>query len=136
MELKCPFAAPITSGQARCQQAQEVVRRGGSEYDCQAPAAHDRCAQLHARLKAVGLAEFQVEDDLTTMPHSVLVKIQSGGLAGLQRLAGAESAAIEDIEQLVERTMAQFGGLEAVPIDQLAADMTGFKLERRTRRRA
>lgn len=135
MELKCPFAAPITSGRAACTNAREVVRRGGSEYDCAAPDAHTRCTEVYARLKDVGLAAFEVEDDLTSMPHSVLVKIQGGGLAGLQRLAGEDAPAIDDVDTLLERVLAQSGGIDGVPFDQVANDMTGYKLERRTRRR-
>ncbi len=136
MELKCPFASPITSGRACCAHAHEVVRRGGSEYDCQEPSAHRRCTDLHVRLKAVALSAFQVEDDLTAMPHSVLVKTQGGGLAGLQRLMDGDSASIDDVSLLVEQAVARFGGLDALPVEELAVDMTGYKLERRTRRRS
>lgn len=135
MENKCPFAAPITSGRAACRFAREVVRRGGSEYDCNEPGAHQRCVDAHAHLKAVGLEAFDVEDDLASMPHSILVKIQSGGLAGLQRLLGEGCGPIEDIDSLVDRGLQHFGGLDSVPFGQLAFDMTEHKLERRTRRR-
>jgi hypothetical protein len=135
METKCPFAAPITSGAAACRHALQVVRRGGSEYDCQLPAAHHRCCAARARLKAVGLKAFDVADDLTSMPHSVLVKIQSGGLAGVQRLLAEESGPIADVDALLERASARFGGPEQVPFEQLGPDMVGCKIERRTRRR-
>ena len=35
-QMKCPFAAPLTKGRFACRHAEEVVRRGGSEYDCRA----------------------------------------------------------------------------------------------------
>jgi hypothetical protein len=135
MEAKCPFAAPITSGRAACHCAHEVVRRGGSEYDCEMPASHERCCAVHARLRAVGLKAFDVDDDLTSMPHSVLVKIQSGGLTGLQRLLSDHGDQIEDVDGFLDRALSQFGGLDNVPFGQLAPDMVGQKLERRTRRR-
>jgi hypothetical protein len=135
MELKCPFAAPITSGRAACVNAHEVVRRGGSEYDCALAPAHAQCSAIHGRLKSVGLAAFDVEDDLTSMPHSVLVKIQGGGLAGLQRLLGEDAPTIDDVHALVERSLDALGGLDEIPFEQLGDDMTGYKLERRTRRR-
>lgn len=136
MELKCPFASPITSGRAACSLAREVVRRGGSEYDCQTEAAHRRCSALFARLKAAGLAAFEVDDDLTQMPHSVLVKVQGGGLAGLQRRLGGDPGWIDDIDALVERALAHWHGLDAIPTEALAAEMLDYKLARRTRRRS
>jgi hypothetical protein len=136
MELKCPFESPITSGRARCVNAREVVRRGGSEYDCQDPSAHAQCTKLCARLKTIGLSAFQVEDDLTATPHSVMVKIRGGGLSGLQRLMGGDVASIDDVGALVEQAVARFGGVDALPLETTAADMTGYKLARRTRRRS
>jgi hypothetical protein len=135
---KCPFAAPITTGRSACAHATEVVRRGGSEYDCADADAHDRCIVLFAGLKRTGLDAFDVEDDLTQMPHSVLVKIQTGGLLGLRRLlepdADAE-APVADVASLVARASAAYGGVEQIPYPALADDMLHCKLERRARRR-
>lgn len=135
--MKCPFSAPLTKTTAACPHAQEVVRRGGAEFDCLSEADHVRCEAVFAGLKARGLAAFNVEDDLTQMPHSVLVKIQAGGLLGLQRLlkASDDAGRIADIAQLVRRAVEQFGSPERIPYAELDADMTAFRLERRADRR-
>jgi len=137
MDLKCPFAAPLTKGDFGCRHAKEVVRRGGSEIDCRSAADHERCRELFLGLKRAALPAFEVEDDLTTMPHSVLVKIQYGGLLGLQRLIreGAAPDAIEDVSMLVSEVQASFGALPQVPYERLLDDMTSFRLQRKTRRR-
>lgn len=135
---KCPFAAPITTSRAACRHATEVVRRGGSEYDCDEAAAQDRCSTLFAGLKNTGLDAFEVDDDLTQMPHSVLVKIQTGGLIGLRRLlepAAAPDAPIADVSALAAQAADAYGGVEQVPVASLAEDMRACKLERRSRRR-
>jgi hypothetical protein len=135
---KCPFAAPITTGRAVCRHATEVVRRGGSEYDCDDAAAHERCSSLFASFKRTGLDAFQVDDDLTQMPHSVLVKIQTGGLTGLRRLlepATDPDAPVADVSALAAQAADAYGGVEQVPVAALAQDMRACKLERRSRRR-
>ncbi len=135
---KCPFAAPITTGRAACCNAREVVRRGGSEFDFEDAEAHARCAAVFAGLKSTGLAGFGVEDDLTQMPHSVLVKIQTGGLVGLRRLLepNADAAApVADVASLAAHGQRIFGGVEHIPFSELADDMLSCKLERRVRRR-
>jgi hypothetical protein len=135
MSSKCPFGAPLTKGLVRCRHAEEVVRRGGSEYDCRSADHHDLCTGLFNRLKAQALPAFGVEDDLTSMPHSVLVKVQSGGLLGLHRLmGGAPDQRIEDVAALVDAALQHFGALGSIPVGELEGDMTGFKLERRSRR--
>lgn len=151
MSQKCPFAAPITVGRAGCRHAVEVVRRGGSEYDCASAADRAVCVEVFSALKRQGLEAFGVEDDLSSMPHSVLVKIQTGGLDGLRRLlreapsggSGAEdaresepgSADEADIAALIKAAADAYGGVSAIPFEKTASDMLACRLERRGRRR-
>lgn len=132
---KCPFSAPLVTHQFGCARAREVVRRGGAEIDCTDADAADRCAQLFQRLKAEALPAFGVEDDLLSMPHSVLVKIQYGGLLGLQRVLTGTSPAdgrVADVSALVRDAFARYGQSDAIPCGQFVTDMTAFKP--RTRR--
>jgi hypothetical protein len=136
MELKCPFAMPLTKGLAGCHNAQAVVRRGGTELDCRSEAAHRVCTSVFEGLKSRALPAFGVEDDLTLMPHSVLVKVQSGGLLGLKRLLGEISPGtpVPDIAGLIGEAIERYGSPKHVPYSELEQDMLSFKLERRTRR--
>jgi hypothetical protein len=64
----------------------------------------------------------------------VLVKIQFGGLLGLQRLQGngaAEPAEIGNIHDLVDRAVEKHGGLDAIPCPAFVEDMVSYKLKRR-----
>ena len=66
---------------------------------------------LHRVIKAAALAEQDYADDLTRVPHSLLVRIQYGGLLGLQRLidnSGTSATRIADIDSLVETALARF----------------------------
>jgi hypothetical protein len=137
VSTKCPFAAPITVGRASCRLAEEVVRRGGSEYDCRSVPEHARCSALFASLKRYGLEAFGADDDPTATPHSVLVKVQTGGLSGLARLLGRSGQeGIADIATLVAEVEARYGGIDQVPYRDLAGDMLDCRLERRGRRRS
>ncbi|MFB1486220.1 MULTISPECIES: hypothetical protein [unclassified Thiocapsa] len=135
--MKCPFAAPMLKTTAACRHAREVVRRGGSEFDCQSDVEHARCEQVFAGLKASALAVSSIEDDPAQMPHSLLVKIQSGGLLGVQRLLGEPDAdgRVADVGDLLTRACTHFGGADRIPYAALTEDMTAFKLERRAGRR-
>lgn len=60
--------------------------------------------------------------------HSVLVKIQYGGLLGLQRLlrAGSQVAErVEDVQALVAEALLRYS--DEVPYTQLVGDITAFK---------
>jgi len=127
---KCPFSAPLVSHHFGCAKAQEVVRRGGAEVDCTDSASCGRCLQLFERLKAAALPAFGVEDDLLSMPHSVLVKIQYGGLLGLQRMMSG-AAAITDRVEDIDCLVAAHGA--TAPVDALVGDMTAYKPRGRRR---
>ncbi|BAU46843.1 hypothetical protein SVA_0261 [Sulfurifustis variabilis] len=129
---KCAFAAPLVAATFGCARAEAVTRRGGPDVACRAAESGRRCAELFERLKAASLPAFGVEDDPERMPHSVLVKIQHGGLLGLQRLVdGTPADTVSDVDALVGRAVARYTGLEAVPCADLVADITGYRLRRR-----
>lgn len=134
-DIKCVFSAPLITRHSGCALAREVTRRGGPEIACTDEAAQAACAQLFDHLKTAALPAFGVEDDLLSMPHSVLVKIQHGGLLGLQRLVQGGAAGdgrIDNIQQLVAAAHRQFGEMAAIPADTIVPDITAFKT--RTRR--
>ena len=64
----------------------------------------------------------------------VLVKIQFGGLLGLQRLQGDstdDSAVVKNIHGLVGQAIGKQGGLDVIPCQAFVEDMTSYKLKRR-----
>lgn len=125
-DLKCAFSAPLITHQFGCRRAEEVTRRGGPDVACTDGAAAARCEALFAQLKAAALPAFGVEDDLLSMPHSVLVKIQHGGPLGLQRLLGGSGVdRVEDVDALAAAVAGKFG--EAIPVDAVVSDITAYK---------
>jgi len=114
--------------------ARHVTRRGGPDVACIADAAYTRCADVYERMKSVALAALGVEDDPLTMPHSVTMKIQFGGLLGLRQQladAAAVAATVTDIDALMRQALAYYGHIEALPYAVLAPTMTSYQLRRR-----
>ena len=133
-EYKCAFSNTLVTNQFGCEKGEQVTRRGGPDVACTSDEAHRHCEKLFQRMKQTALPAFGVEDDLLSMPHSVLVKIQFGGLLGLQRLLGdgtADTDAVKNIHHLVGKAVAKYGDLDAVPCRAFVEDMTSYKLKRR-----
>ena len=133
----CPFSATLVKNDFGCRHASQVVRRGGAEIACMSKPDHQRCMALFTAFKAVALPAFEVPDDPTRMPHSILVKIQFGGLLGLRRGMHPDSAAgesISDIATLVDEAEEQYTSISAIPCASLVDDMTSHTLTRRRRR--
>jgi hypothetical protein len=132
-QYKCAFSNTLVTNQFACENAEQVTRRGGPDIACTSDAAHQRCEKLFQQMKAAALPAFGVEDDLLSMPHSVLVKIQHGGLLGLQRLldGATGSGDVKNVHALVDQTIEKYNSLDAVPYPALVQDMTTYKLRRR-----
>jgi hypothetical protein len=136
-DLICPFSATLARNDFSCARATQVIRRGGAEFACQSQTAHTRCRQLFEHCKQAVLPKLGVEDDLTMMPQSVLVKIQFGGLLGLQRsIPGQppEATRVDDIDALIAAAAGHFAGIESIPYDLLVDDIIAWKLPRRRER--
>lgn len=130
--FKCAFNGTLVAQTFGCVHAEPVARRGGPDIACRSSTSHRRCAEVFDRLKTAALPAFGVEDDLLSMPHSVLMKIQHGGLLGLQRLLdGAPANRVENVDGLVERAFGRFRTADAFPCADAVADMTGYQLKRR-----
>jgi hypothetical protein len=128
---KCPFAGALMANQFDCQCATEITRRDGPSIGCTSKDMQKKCETLFATIKQSALEHMGYEDDLTQMPHSALMKIQMGGLLGLQRVLGAEAPSVEDVQALVNQAEQQYHRLEQVPAGELAGDIAAFKLRRR-----
>ena len=132
-DLKCVFAGPQISELFACSQGRQVVRRGGAEIACGSEPAQRRCTQLYESLKAGALAHLDLQDDLLAIPHSLLLKVQYGGLLGLQQLIGEEGESVADIHALVDRLQQHYGDLEQIPCADVAPVIAAYKSRRRGR---
>ncbi len=135
-DLRCPFRQALLPGDFGCRHAEVVTRREGPDIACHAPETHGLCVEVLARLKEVGLPALGYTDDLTELPHGVGMKVQMGGLLGLQQLVdpGATgSGAVADVGSLVEAAVARYRNPGAVPYADLVPAMSTFQLKRRRR---
>ena len=132
---KCAFSGALIGKQYGCQNAMDITRREGPSIGCTSEHMQQKCALLLDELKVAALPQFGYEDDLTQMPHSVLMKIQIGGLAGLQNhlLGASNQVVVEDIQKLLIDAEQHYGGLSEIPIAEFVQDIVDFKLARRKR---
>ena len=130
---KCPFSAAQAAGIAHCELAQEVIRRGGSEYDCTQAEAHRLCSRLSEQLISIGFAALGHVDDLTQTPKSVYDRVLLGGLKGMNDSLEdvADETYLANIWAIVEVMARRLPGLEALPSGALVTAMEGYKPPKR-----
>ena len=117
-ERSCPFAKSILTRCAACSQS---LKRNIAEREvvtCASADAHLRCVTLKDLLRhnfAFALGRLHVEGPL---PHAQEMRIQCGGIKGLQVLID-ESDEVGDIHGLLDAARLKFGELEDFPYSQI-----------------
>lgn len=127
----CPFSAPLQKPEYDCEHAQTVIRRGGEEIACQNNEHYAVCTAVHDTIKQTALNAMGLEDDLLSVPHSTLVKIQFGAITGLQQELDLPES--DNIATLISSAIAQHGEAQKIPMDKTIDAIQNFKLQRRRR---
>jgi hypothetical protein len=133
-DLKCPFKRVLLPGDFGCRHATVVTRREGPDIACSSSSTQALCAEVLFGLKQHGLPALGYTDDLTELPHGVAMKVQMGGLLGLQRLVGVpapETAVVADVGAVVTAGVERYGSTPAIPYAGVVEDMSAFQLKRR-----
>jgi len=129
MNTRCPFERLIVAETHACSRAMAVTRREGAGIDCNDACACDRCRSLQEFFEQVGAEAFGEVEDRTQVPHSTLLKIQIGGLAGtVQCLDLSVDEKIEDLDQVARQAD---GNLEILDHEVLAEAMRSARARRR-----
>ena len=118
IEHPCPFAKAVLSTCVRCSQATRVPLAEREVIACRSPAAWQRCVELYAQLRHnFGFALHVLHDD-APLPHAQSMRLQCGGLKGLQVVA-ADAEEVADVAALLEQVLQRWGKFEAIPYSAL-----------------
>ena len=135
-DLICPYNATFAQkNNFTCPNADEVIRRGGSEYVCLETDSHALCSEVHISCKQAYLDSKGLEDNLLNLPHSTYVKIQLGCVLGLHSALGRESTNIENIGMLVVEAIDQYKTIDNLPYALLNESIATYKLPKRGNRK-
>jgi len=133
-DLICPFSAPLAQESGICTHAIKVIRRGGEEIACKNEALHASCKAVQDHCREAALSDMGLEDDLLSVPHSILVKTQFGTLLGLQQTMAGTNIDINiqpDIPDLITATISRFSSVREIPTDLTTKASHEYKLQRR-----
>ncbi len=136
VDLVCPYRATFAQKSVfTCPHADEVIRRGGSEYVCLQSTSHEVCSAVHDKAKQSYLESKDLQDDLLSLPHSTFVKIQFGCVLGLQSALGRDVTKIGDIGALIADAINHYENKDALPFEIMNKQIETYKPEKRRRRK-
>jgi hypothetical protein len=133
VEHPCPFEKALLSGCGACALAQ---RRNIAEREavaCREGGARETCAALLGLLRRNAAFALHLSHPEERLTHAQEMKVQCGGLAGLQR-ALADVEEVGDVGALAQAACRSENGLEGLPWSAIMQSVAAWQPRRRAQR--
>jgi hypothetical protein len=140
-ERICPYEKSMLTGNCACARAKRFCIAEREGVHCTADDAQGRCLEYLARLRTQARFALRTTDGRSALPHAKAMRIQVGGLRGVQAVLEPEAEQprrIDDVDALLRAAIARFGGLAELPFGQIIQQVAAYKGRQsfRERRRA
>lgn len=129
--LSCPFEKAILSQCAGCDRARRFNIAEREAVACVAPVARENCLTLHGLLHQNAAFAMHLAHPDQPLPHAKEMKIQCGGLLGVQQLFQSDATVAANIHGLVADIQARYGSMEALPYQEVAKAIAAYEGRRR-----
>jgi hypothetical protein len=122
----CPFGRARLSGCCACSLVGRHYIAERETMVCSAAAAHAACAGLHELLRRKSAFAIKASHQSPRITHAQNMKIQCGGLHGLQlEVDGCSS--VEDVAALVAAARLKFGEAERFPYTHIMRAVVAYQ---------
>jgi hypothetical protein len=133
-ERPCPFEKAILTNRCGCELSQRILLAEREAASCAHADARARCVELleYLRDKArFALKETRIGGPL---PHGKEIKVQVGGMLGLQELVGAAaqgSATVDNVHAVLDAAVSRYGSIQHIPYQELVRHVLNYQHRRR-----
>lgn len=118
--LQCVFERAIL---CRCCGCQHSIRRNIAEREaagCLDAAAHALCAELKKELRRAAAFTLKLAHPDEPIPHTKELKLQCGGLLGVERTLLPDAAGpVANISAVINAAAHQYGSLASLPFQEI-----------------
>lgn len=136
----CAFEKALLARCCACSLAQRQNIAEREAVACVAPAAQEQCAALRALLRQKAAFALKVTQAQARLPHALEMKLQCGGLQGVQLATDPEGGsgqagagpAVDDVHALVRASAEKFGGLANLPYSAIVQSVAAYQIRRRS----
>ncbi len=129
---RCVFEKAINSRICNCNKAQRFNLADREGVACTSEYGLQRCSQLLSHLRKNARFVLQCLDVNEALAHAEEIKIQNGGLLGLQlQVENHAENIVKDIDNLITMAENKFKHLENLPYSQLMQVITAYQIRNR-----
>lgn len=129
-ERRCVLEKALNSRTVRCSHCERFYLADREAVGCKSDPAQRRCQELLVRMREGARFALQMTHIGGPLPHNKEIKVQIGGLQGLQALIDPQSArdaGVDDVFGLLNAAEQRFGALPAFPFQEMVKHITRFQ---------
>lgn len=151
---RCYFEKLLLLRYGNCEQAKKLFLAEREAFACNSENAQQQCLQLLDRLRTNARFSLQITQVEGPLPHAKEIKVQVGGLFGLQQLLDNKNptqtdvlldddakfgeqaqkhAPIQNVFSTVNEAVALYQNLDSIPYNEVVKSIINFKLPERKR---
>jgi hypothetical protein len=129
-QRRCVFEKAINSRSCNCAQAARFCLADREGVACKSETDNRICIALLDELRRNARFSLHVTRAEGPLPHAKEIRVQTGGLLGLQILLYPETAGVEkvaDICRLTRESLARYGTLASLPYERIVQAIVSFR---------
>ena len=153
---RCYFEKLLLLRYGHCDQAEKLFLAEREAYACQSEKSQGLCLKLLEQLRSNARFSLQITQADGPLPHAKEIKVQAGGLFGLQQLLdnknltqtavlndedakfgeqSKQQTPIKNVCATVEQAITKYNDLNSIPYNEIVKSIINFKLPDRKRRK-
>lgn len=132
---RCAFEKAVLSHRCGCVCSTRFYLADREGISCDSEKAHQFCRRFIALLRENAKFALRVTSLEGELPHAKEIKVQNGGLLGLQRVLRPDLPAdtVSDVAGLVSRGNQIYGSPEQFPYREIVKSVVSFEARKRPR---
>lgn len=133
-QQRCVFEKTIIARKASCRYMDRFCLAEREGVACREAQLQQRCNSLLANMRTKAIFALHLPRITEQLPHAKEVKVQTGGLIGLQNTLQntvADDQVIQDIDALLQQAIEAYGSVEELPYDEIIRFIVKYEGRRR-----
>ncbi|HIE00161.1 MAG TPA: hypothetical protein EYP59_07710 [Thiotrichaceae bacterium] len=134
-QCPCVFEKAILTNRCGCEKCQRLNLAERELATCTSPTAQQRCIELLDQLYQNARFALKQPHLTAPLPHGKVMKVQCGGLLGLQTLLFSESTtqpAVGNIDALITQALETYGDLKKLPYQEVVKFISHYQVRKST----
>lgn len=137
-ERYCVYEKAILTHQCGCSQSEKLLIAEREATHCRSDTAQAQCHLFLNTLKQHARFALKLTGNTGMLPHGKAIKIQVGGLRGLQQVLNPEqdpTVLIDDVAGLIAQAVECYKDLDKLPFSTIMQQVAAYKGRRRISRK-